>query len=294
MTANSVVRAHIDATKIAGAVVSIALVTVCGLGLPLLTTGSLRAVIPYGIAIGVVILVCAASAFWPRLHAAIIFGFSAYFKLLVWLVALIGPMAAALYCARSILSGVSLWLQVALLIAWGLLLAGAIRIIVVPAKRNWLFDILSPLGVFAPIGYAINILAIAAAFFATISTLLAHGQLITLLPPPERAGLIGDSTILHGMLVDFFVWHFFSELPLHVNETLKWDEPMRYQGPGMGLILLLFKATVIGPVVAMFALWWKQRTGGEPGKGADKAALRPLDRRSLRRDRSRTGLWPVC
>ena len=83
---------------------------------------------------------------------------------------------------------------------------------------------------------------------------------------------MADSTILHGMLLDFFAWHFFAELPLHVNETLQWDEPMRYRGAGMGLILLLFKVTVIGPVVAVFVLWWQQRTGAEAEKATDKTA----------------------
>ena len=256
------VAARHRAWKIARMMVSLALATiVVASALSLLILGNLGGALPMGIMTGVLFLVGGAAAFSTRIDRAVKLGFSGFFRLWVWMATLVFPLAASVYLARGILSGLSLWLQGALLIAWGLLLAGAIWTIVAPSWRTWLFSFLSPVGALAPIWYAINVFVIATVFFATVSTLLSHGQLIKLLPPPERAELMADSAILHGMLLDFFMWHFFAELPLHVNETLQWNEPMRYQGAGMGLILLLFKATVIGPVIAVFVLWWKQRTG---------------------------------
>jgi len=241
-------------------------------GLSLLIFGNPRAILAIGIMTGVFILVGGAAALSPRIDAAVKLGFSSVFTLWVWLASMALPLWIAMYVARSILTGVSPGLQVAFLVVWGVLLVGAIWAIVVPRWRTWLFSFLSPLGFLAPICYAINILVIATIFFATVSTLLSHAQLVTLLPPPERVEKMSDSTILHGMLLDFFLWHFFAELPFRVNETLQWNEPMRYQSAGMGLILLLFKAAVIGPVIALFVLWWKQRTGAEPEKAPDKAA----------------------
>jgi hypothetical protein len=246
------------------------IMAVVGSGLSVLTVGSLRAALPFGIATGVLALVGGVAAIYPRIDAAIQRGFSTFVRLWFWLAALIFPLWVTLYFARSILIGVPLWLQVVFLIVWGFLLAGAIGSIIVPVWRASLFSFLSPFGVLAPIWYAINVFVIATVFFAAVSTLLAHGQLVTLVPRPERAGLMTDSTILHGMLLDFFMWHFFAELPLHVNETLQWDSPLRYQGPGMGGILLLYKVTVIAPVIAVFVLWWKQRTGREPGEGGQQ------------------------
>ena len=263
------------ARKRLGAVVGLAsfpfLVSAMAAGFTALRGGSVAEVtISTAVACGLTILGLL-MAFFPRIDVVVKYGFGAYFMFCMWLLGLFGPLAGAMWTSRWILSEPPLWLQMTLVVAWGVLLAGIICSVVLPALRLRVFEVLSGFGVIAPIWYAINVLVIATVFFATDGALLAHAGMLTILPPPEKAALVSDSTLLHGMLLDFFMWHFLAELPLHINETLQWDEPLRYQGVGMGSMLILFKIAVIGPVVAIFVLWWKQRT--EPAPASAKSAI---------------------
>ena len=79
--------------------------------------------------------------------------------------------------------------------------------------------------------------------FALTQVLLARGA-IHLTGNPERA-------------MDLYLWHFLGEIPLlKVNETLLWDPPMAYHEARVGWLLLVFKVTVILPVIAAFRGYW--------------------------------------
>jgi hypothetical protein len=40
---------------------------------------------------------------------------------------------------------------------------------------------------------------------------------------------------------------------------MRWDEPLDYDDPGVGLLLLIFKVVVITPVVAALVSFWRYR-----------------------------------
>ena len=40
---------------------------------------------------------------------------------------------------------------------------------------------------------------------------------------------------------------------------MRWDEPLDYDDPGVGLLLLIFKVVVIAPFVAAFVSFWRYR-----------------------------------
>ena len=65
-------------------------------------------------------------------------------------------------------------------------------------------------------------------------------------------------------LTDFYLWHFLNAVPVFkITETLKWSAPLQYESAGVGWILLLFKFTVIGPLIAAFA-WYGKRGAKAP------------------------------
>jgi hypothetical protein len=80
--------------------------------------------------------------------------------------------------------------------------------------------------------------------------------------PPEHAHLLADPIFFYSNLQDFFIWHFLEDIPLlHVNQTLRWAEPLTYTSPALGFIVLMFKITVIVPVTAAFVAYWKRDEG---------------------------------
>jgi len=65
-------------------------------------------------------------------------------------------------------------------------------------------------------------------------------------------------------LSDFFLWHFLDAVPLlKITETLKWEVPLTYTSSTVGLIVLVFKAVVILPVISAFT-WYATREKEEP------------------------------
>lgn len=98
-----------------------------------------------------------------------------------------------------------------------------------------------------PFVYSITLLVISAPVFASISVLLQQYGLATFEPRlPEQLSSV----------VDLYIWHFLDSVPgLEIPQTLKWAQPYQYSDRLSGVVLLVFKITVIVPVIASFVLW---------------------------------------
>jgi uncharacterized membrane protein len=169
----------------------------------------------------------------------------AYLLFCLWMLAAVAPGALALILARTLTAASHLWLQMTVFVAWAGLLFAAIWFIATESRRTRLFDALSPVGGLAPFVYAVNVLLLALPFFGALTLVLMEKDVVTLTGSTER-------------VFDFYTWHFLDAIPLlKVNETLHWDPPMTYEQARVGWLLLLFKVTVIVPVIGVFGGYWK-------------------------------------
>jgi hypothetical protein len=165
---------------------------------------------------------------------------AAYFMFTWWAFIALLPVLAAFGVGRLVIERRSGTLQAAVLIAWGCILAPLLFVIFTSERRTWLFSTLQRLGGLAPYVYAWNVLLLAMLFFGTLTTILQDQGALALVGPRER-------------IYDFFLWHTLDSVPgLKVNETLRWTVPMTYQQGRVGLLVLLYKAVVLAPVVAAF------------------------------------------
>ncbi len=175
------------------------------------------------------------------------------------------PIALFHALSRWMLDRLPLSYQVAVLVAWGLLLSGAIWLIGTAENRIRLYRTLGRIGALAPLIYTFNVLWIATVFFALATCLLAGQDANSIILPKadgsSTAG-IAKPQERFSYLLDFFLWHFLDEIPLlNVNKTLQWEEPLKYHG-WVGPVLLLFKVAVTGPAIAAFAFYWQHRRPG--------------------------------
>lgn len=182
-------------------------------------------------------------------------GFALYFRFSVWIVIALGPMILFYKLSQFVLAKLSDVFQIILFVAWGSVLAGALMLITVESWRESLFDALRKFGRFTPFIYSFNVLLIAIVFFSSVTYVLVEHELVRFSGPAER-------DVSPGALSDFYLWHFLESLPLlKVNETLHWEKPLTYNSPWVGLVLLLFKLTVIVPVLAAFISYWAHLGG---------------------------------
>jgi hypothetical protein len=166
-----------------------------------------------------------------------------------WLIIAFGPLFA-FWLLSKLLAYLPLVFQIIVLLAWGFMLVWALLQITTESKRERLFQSLQKVGRFTPFLYSLNVLVIAIAFFGSVTYVLVEHELVRFSGLAER-----DDPA--GALLDFYSWHFLEALPLlKVNETLHWEKPLTYDSAWVGLLLLLFKVTVIVPVIAAFALYW--------------------------------------
>lgn len=141
--------------------------------------------------------------------------------------------------------------HIIVLSAWGLFLAYVLLLMATESRREHLFNKLRKIGPFAPVIYSLNALVVAVAFFSSMTYVLAVHTPLKLSPPQ----------VTLEALMAFYLWHFLEAIPLlEVNDTLGWKRPpLTYNSAYMGSILLLFKLTVIVPVIAAFAGYWGKR-----------------------------------
>jgi hypothetical protein len=77
-----------------------------------------------------------------------------------------------------------------------------------------------------------------------------------------RSGIGGDPDALRtsGKFTDLYLWQTADAIPgLRVTETLSLSRPIEYDDWKLGLLLLLYKAAVLIPVIAAFRGVWASR-----------------------------------
>ena len=227
----------------------------------LITWGNIRMSAILACVMGVAVLLAVLADRFPRLDRGMRAFFDLWERVVPWLLVIVGPVGLAYWIVRGGLFGMPLWLQAVVLAVWGVALGGMIWVLAWPDERKQSFAWLSDLNAWAPFLYAFNLAAIATVFFAACATLAVRaGGMILSLPLGVAAST--DPDVLHGRLMDFFVWHFLDAVPaLKINEALQWKVPLAYDGWMLGLLLISFKIAVIGPTVAAFMLYWKESRG---------------------------------
>ena len=234
------------------------------------TRESWRSILGYAILMTAIVTLSLASARYKFVGRAIERFLSTYFRITFWMIAITAPLAAVNWLSRIILVRLPLSAQIAVFLIWAALLTMALVLISTEKHRASLFQWLGlKVGSFAPVAYSVNLLMIAVVFFSSVTFVLANHGVISL------SGFRGPK-LLPDNLTDFYLWHFFQAIPLlKVNDTLHWPEPLSYSG-FVGLMLLIFKLTVILPVIAAFSYYWKHfREGAEdtaPQPEANQAA----------------------
>jgi hypothetical protein len=96
------------------------------------------------------------------------------------------------------------------------------------------------------------VLAVALAVFAAGTLTLHEHGLVRL----ETCRL---TEVSMGSLTKFYVWHLLELVPLRINNTLKWTEPLCYSQGATGFLVLAFQAFVVIPCVSGIISFWKGR-----------------------------------
>ena len=106
----------------------------------------------------------------------------------------------------------------------------------------------------------VSLLVLATAVFASATFVLAEHRLVTIV----------DWQSVHSpaaATVAFYAWHFVDAIPLlDATRALRWPEPLTYQDPWMGALLVLFKLVIIIPVAGAVRADWRARDGGAPAE----------------------------
>ena len=109
----------------------------------------------------------------------------------------------------------------------------------------------------------VSVVMIACLFFGFASVLMGGRGWLTFAVTssvPVNVSALTDFYFCH-----FAFWHFVNAVPvLKITETLRWSVSLQYESAAVGWMLLLFKFTVIGPLIAAFT-WYGKR--GAPATG---------------------------
>lgn len=145
------------------------------------------------------------------------------------------------------------WVHWAVVLLATLLLVMGIRIILTQQlRRKWFPWILVMFGPRGPLVYGAMILVTACAAFASVTYILVDAEVVEM-----SSDLPGGVT--EGRIVDFYMWHFFELLPLvSINETANLAEPATYSGTWVGLLVLLFQALVVVPILATIRYFFSE------------------------------------
>lgn len=190
----------------------------------------------------------------PKLDNIIVKGVGYYIVFTICVVLFIVPgslylVFGKLLIAQSILA----WWIVYFIISvalWVLCLTLLTR----PRWRTWLFDLLSSLAWFAPAIFLYNFLMISVILFAFGSYFIFEE--LKLASPPIADISIDD-------YLNVFLWHVLDAIPgLDINKTIAWKEPLERGTPSLfGVLILLFKLSVIIPGIGAFVTYWKTVKG---------------------------------
>lgn len=190
------------------------------------------------------------------------------FTLLMIAFGVVLPAAAAVWVAEWTFSTGILALEVAV----------AAVLLIVTSAGVW-FAFSRPrvvkrlrLGRFEPALWALLVAFFAVASFAAVTSLLYLEGAIAISEPIEREILI-DKT------AEVYVWHLFDTVPLlDIPQNLEWQVPFEFEDRLGGLLLILFTAIVILPLIQVVRLI---ATGyGHPYEDAVLRALHTNERRA--------------
>lgn len=190
---------------------------------------------------------------YPAFDRAMRRGFNAYMRFAFWAFALLLPIVAFRWVFAAVTWRLPLWAQIPAFVLLGALLAWAILQIATKARRERFFQAAGRAGGFAPLIYIVNVVMIAAMFFASVAFILVRNGVVAV-------GVQGTDQVLFGKLLDFFTWQFLKLIPLvDVTETLKWQAPLAYDAGAFAFVVLLFRVAVIVPAIGAFAGYFEQR-----------------------------------
>ena len=215
--------------------------------------------IAYAIFFAVIIPLAVLSAKYRFVEETIERSYAAIITFLVWIILTLVPIVAFNWLAQFVIVRISPWIQGPVFILWALILAWAIRLIATDRSRERAFGggsetpSASRFGIpqFTPFLYAFDLLVISVMFFSSITFVLVQ----------NGAAELSGQAVTYDSLMTFYIWHFLEAIPLlKVNDTLQWKAPLTYQSRLVGFVLLLFKISVIIPVIAAFAWHWKRIT----------------------------------
>jgi hypothetical protein len=232
-------------------VVALVFLVVGGLSLGLLFISDPEDLPVNAIVVTFVLALGLLGAFVPRVQDAVLKFLAFYLARVGWSVGIVGPLIAFWALSGVLLSKFSPLLRLLVLILWGTILLVATGIVVHDRSRDFVFGKLRRWGVLLPLGYSLSLVAIAVRFFAVTTLLLYQSGQVTL-------RTVTASYVSLESLTDFFTWHALKAIPLiEIPETLKWTEPLAYDAGIVGLMLLVFKITVILPAIPAFGWWWE-------------------------------------
>jgi hypothetical protein len=122
------------------------------------------------------------------------------------------------------------------------------------------------LGRFEPAVWALLVAFFAVASFAALTSLLYLEGAIAISEPVDRELLIDKTS-------EVYVWHLFDTVPLlDIPQNLEWELPFEFEDPLGGLLVIVFTAIVILPLIRVVrAIWTGHR---EPYEDSLRTALR--------------------
>lgn len=216
------------------------------------------------------------SARFPSLRHAVESAFTAYWRVLLWMGAVVVPLLLA-RTFSAVVAASPLVIASALLVMWFALFCVGVGRVSTEAGRKQLWASLSQFGRAAPFVYAFVLAGLAIVLFATLAFVLSDRELIRFGTEGAPAAEIAEP----ADALDFFTWHLLDAIPaLDVPGTLRWDEPLTYDDGRVGALVLVFKIVAVGPIVAAFASFWSFRrkspeTAARPDEGGGRLANRP-------------------
>jgi hypothetical protein len=103
-------------------------------------------------------------------------------------------------------------------------------------------------GIRWPIMVSLSLLFFSIPCFASLTSTLSDLGYVSFEPRIHPGEL--------AMIQDFYLWHFLESIPgLKIPETLLWNVPFNYKDTLSGWLLLIFKLSVILPVIGSFSVW---------------------------------------
>ena len=240
-----------------GVVYLLALISGCVLAIAQMLQGEWKEVLsPLPWILGFVIVLLLIQLLFPKVSlwfsSTVEAGYEAFLKFLFHYLLILLPIFVFSRLSTLLVALNIVWIQIMILVLWGALLFCAILAIVYEKNRirffRWLRDQISG---FVPWAYSVVLFMIGVYFFASLTYILVAGNRVSLITPSF------DETTLDTYL-EFYTWHFLNAIPgFAVTDTLQWKEPLTYDSQWIGFIVLVFKASIISPIIGTFVWYWR-------------------------------------